>query len=249
LELLETVEVALFRDCFVALGQVVEGATLEFGDDGLRIQEMDTSHRAEVVWRFAPEACDRYNFQDEPLRVEVAVGDVVRALRKARKSDYALLVDYDGERERLAFTFRGELRRRKSVKAERAAGDATPIPRLLHKAKTKLLLGDLKQVLEDFKGYELVTIHANDSGVTFTSGEEVEEETPLLVGGVSVLEHFVEEESKASYDLGWLFPFVRAAARVGEAATLSFSSDMPLQLDVEIPYGELVFYLAPTIVD
>jgi len=244
LELLETTDIVGLRDYFQVLNRVVDEATLGFIEEGIVVRELGAGDTALVEWWLRPEAFDSFNCPD-PLYVGVKTGDVVRVLRKAWKSDYALRIGYDADRGRLVFTFRGVLGRRKSVEAPATEAGDVPMPRLIYKARARLVLDDLKAALDDFKGYDYVSIHADDEAITLRSGEEIEEETPMHRHGDSVLELFVEEESKATYSLDLLAPFMRAASRVSDVATLSFSTDMPLRVDLEIRYGELVYYVAP----
>ena len=112
-----------------------------------------------------------------------------------------------------------------------------------------MLLKTLKRILDDFKDSGHLIIKTSYEEITFSthSYDEVNESTSLEKHNDSILEHKVEKESKAIYKILRLIDFIKEAVKISEAVTIKFSDDMPLTLDVELPRGEMIYYLAPCI--
>ena len=106
-----------------------------------------------------------------------------------------------------------------------------------------------QQLKKEFKGSEYLIIKTSHEEITFSvhSYGEVNESTSLEKYNDNILEHKVEKESKAIYKILLLTDFIKEAVKISEAVTIKFSDDMPVILDVELPRGEMIYYLAPCI--
>ena len=65
-------------------------------------------------------------------------------------------------------------------------------------------------------------------------------------GSEDILGLEVKEPSKATFSLNYLSDMIKSASSVSDIVTVSFSTDMPVKLDFELPQqGKLQYYLAP----
>lgn len=151
--------------------------------------------------------------------------------------------------EEITFTLRSDIIRKKTLKCLNPLEEELPQPKIYFKSHTRILLKTFKRILDDFKGSaEHFTIETNEEGITFSIVSDIANETtPLSRDNDNVLEHRVDEDSKATYTMEYLTSFLKEAIKVSEVATLRLSEDMPLVLDVELPQGKMIYYVAPCI--
>jgi len=247
MKILEMANPVVFRDYLKVLETQFEATNLNFDEDGLRVLQMDPSH-VSLTDLYLPDTSFDYYYVGGPLKVGVNLEEAGAALKKLSKNDSRIQIDLDPEKGRLAFTLFSDLTRRKTINTLEPLEDEVPTPKIIFKSKTRILLDALKRILDDFKGHQHVTIITTEDMILFSVESDVmNEETPLSRYNDNVLEHRVEEPSKARYPMEYLHAFVRAACKVSEVAVLEFSTDMPMRLDVELPMGHLKYWVAHAI--
>jgi len=95
---------------------------------------------------------------------------------------------------------------------------------------------------------EHITINTDYGAITFShEGDKYNETTTLDKDNDNILDHRVEEPTRATYTKSYIEDILKAVVKVSEVATLEFSENMPIKMDIEIPQGTLVYYLAPCI--
>lgn len=125
--------------------------------------------------------------------------------------------------------------------------EEVPQPKIYFKSRTRITSNGLKRILDDLDGPR-VTITTDHDTITFNrEGDDYGETTPLDKDNDNILDHRIEEDSKTTYTKDYLKDIVKAAVKVSEVVSLEFSEDMPIKIDVEIPQGRLVYYVAPCI--
>ena len=80
-----------------------------------------------------------------------------------------------------------------------------------------------------------------------SSGSDNKDETIFPKGHDSVLGLRCNGKASASFNAEVLNKLLEGAKEVSEVVGLSLSDDMPLKMDVELPRGSLVYWLAPAI--
>lgn len=258
--ILETSSPALFRDYLKVLNTMAEEVDLVFDHDGISTLFMDPSHVAMVDFHLPPEHFDRYDIE-EPFTVGLNLETALKALNKITKRDSFLTLEYGYEtqeseetrtqikkNERITLELKSDIKRRKTFQTLEPMGYEVPTPKINFKSTTRIILDVIKRICDDFKGHAHITIETTDQGITFSvNNDEMRETTPIDQRNGNILDHHVEEDTKATYTLSYLSDLVRSMSKISEVTKLEFSEDMPIKLDVEIPQGHLIYYQAPCI--
>ncbi len=247
-----------------AVASLLEEPTLRFSDVGLRVLGMDPSHVAMVDLRLPAEYFDRYvcdEGESSPLRMTVNVSELVRMLGANPRlgRDEGLTVSYDAGGESVGLTLRDKITRGKRVPAldpvDQEVPDAsvpyTSYARVMSEMIRKLVLPDMGDVSEH------VCIQIGDVGVGHSgTGPEIVFSATGDMGscrvayekhGDQVLELRFEESSKATFTGHYLVEIFKGVKGLSEVVGIHLASDMPVKIDVEIPQGQLIYYLAPCI--
>jgi len=66
-------------------------------------------------------------------------------------------------------------------------------------------------------------------------------------GSPSLIELFVEKESRATYSLDLLKAIVGDASSISDTVNMEYSTDNVLRLDFVLPQGKLHLYLSPSL--
>jgi len=233
------------RDLFKILESVNEDVNLCFNENGLTIMVMDPRHVAMLDLDLPSSNFDSY-WVEEPFTLSVNLAEVSKALKKVAKRDHSLT--FERGEDRVTFKLRSDITRCKTLRTLETPEEEIPMPKLFHKSVTRLILKTLKRILDDFKGSPHLTIRATQDEIEFSvSSDILDESTPLRRDNDNILEHRTEEDTRSVYSMPYLTDFINAATRISEVATLSFAEDMPIRIDVEIPQGHLIYYVAPCI--
>jgi len=264
MQLFEVSRPTTFRDYLGCLAVLSEDINLNLDYEGLKVDVMDPSHVALVNFVLPNSYFDSYSVGDSE-RIGVNVKTVLDALGKITKAD-RLSVEYDynihetkdaggnviemsqtRENEKLTLTLVSDIKRKKIIPCLEPLTEEIPTPKIFFKSKTRIILSTLKRIVDDFDG-EHIAITSNQDGVTFShEGDAYSESTPLDKDNDNIIEHKVDEPCKATYTKSYLKDILKAVVKVSEVATLEFSENMPIKMDIEIPQGTLVYYLAPCI--
>jgi len=255
-----------FKDILSCVGALNEDITLQLDYEGLKIETMDPSHVAMVTLKLPRGFFDAYEV-DEPLKIGVNIPTVLKALGKITRNDDYLDAEYEftvntketkddqglviassqtRDNEKLILTLVGDIQRKKTVSCLEPLDEEIPSPRIFFKSKTRMALKTLKRIVEDFDG-EHLTIESDEENIKFSSSHDYDEVTPLNKDNDNILEHRVEEPSKATYTRSYITQILKPVVKVSEVGTLSYSEEMPFKLDAEIPLGTLEYFMAPCI--
>lgn len=253
-----------FRDLLKVVNTVIDEPTFKFSDEGLQVLGMDPSHVAMLDLRLPPEYFDRFDcgaVSGDPVRMTVNSSEWVRMIgsnTRLSKDTYLDLSYEDGDKS-VEFRLRDTLgtTRVKRIPALEPIDDEVPEPKIFFKSYARVLLKDIsKLVLPDMQDVsEHICIQIRDT-------DDPDEQPDLMfsatgdMGSCSVnysrdhaymLELRLEESAKATYTLSYLIDFFKVIKGVSEVIGIHMRTDMPVKLDVEIPQGQLIYYLAPCI--
>ena len=248
MQVFEVSKPLIFRDYLKVLETVNEEPTLELTEEGLTVLTMDPSHVEMVKFELPMQYFDRWGVV-EPVKICLKLDELNRVLKRMNKQDSYMQLDYNHENARATFTLVSDIKRSKSIPTLEILDEEIPSPKIYFKSKTRMILSTYKRILEDFKAsanhFKLETTW---NQIKFsTDSDYAHESTPIDKDNDNILDHRVEEESMAQYEIEQLLDFVKAACKVSEVVNIEFSESMPLKLDVELPQGSMVYYLAPMI--
>ena len=255
-----------FKDYLSCLGVLTEDVTLEMSYDGVKAVIMDPSHVAMVEMLLPRGFFDYYNV-GELEKVSFNIPDMLKALGKITKDDM-LRVEYNyvlktnetkndegvviatsqyKDEEKLVLNLISDIARKKVLPCLQSLDEEVPQPRIYFKSKTRIIAPAFKRIVNDLDG-EHIAISTDYESITFShEGDRYNETTTLDKDNDNILDHRVEEPTRTTYTKSYLEDILKAVVKVSEVITLEFSEDMPVKLDVEIPQGRLVYYVAPCI--
>jgi len=238
----------IFRDYLKVLETINEEPTLELTEDGLTVLTMDPGHVEMIRLELPRQYFDIWSVP-EPVKMCLNIKELNKVLKRMNKQDSQMQLDYDHENARATFTLISDIRRSKSVPTLELLEEEIPSPRIYFKSKTRMILSTFKRILEDFKeNADHFKLETTWNQIKFsTDSDYSHESTPIDKENDNILDHHVEEESTAHYEIEQLLDFVKSACKVSEVVNIEFSDSMPLKLDVELPQGSMVYYLAPMI--
>ena len=248
MQVFEVSKPLIFRDYLKVLETVNEEPTLELTEEGLTVLTMDLGHVEMLRLELPRQYFDLWSVP-EPVKMSLNLEELNRVLKRMNKKDSQMQLDYDHERARATFTLISDIRRNKSIPVLESLDEEIPSPKIYFKSKTRMILSTFKRILEDFKvSAQHFKLETTWNQIKFsTDSDYAHESTPIDKDNENILDHRVEEESMAQYEIEQLLDFVKAACKVSEVVTIEFSESMPLKLDVELPQGSMVYYLAPMI--
>jgi len=247
MQVFEVSKPLIFRDYLKVLEAIHEEQTLRLDQDGLHVRVMDASHWGMLELDLPIQYFDRWGIV-EPVKMCLNVEELNKVLKRMNKQDSYMQLDYNHENARATFTLVSDIKRSKTIPLMEPIDEEPPIPKIFFKSRTRMILSTLKRIIEDFKDAQCFTIETTDAEIKFsTDTEYAKETTPIDKDNDSILEHQVEENSKAIYRTETFLGMLKTFVKVSEVATLEFSDSMPLKLDVELPQGSMVYYLAPMI--
>ena len=259
----------IFRDYLKILSVINEEPVLEFTPDGLNVVSMDPSHVTMIDFSLPREYFDKYTV-DETTRIVLKLPDVLSVLKKLDKLDeqMSFIYEYDVQikeiastqekeeiettkikvNERVKLVLKSDINREKTLLTLEPLEEEIPKPKIYFKSKTRMLLSTFKRIIDDFKDSNHLTIKTDWDSITFSINNDVANEvTSIDKSNCNILNHQVEEKSKAIYQIEHFPKMVTAISKVSEVVNLSISDDMPILIDVELPQGSLQWFMAPCI--
>ena len=243
-----------FRSLLKAIACIQDQPTLVFDEGGLRVLAMDPSHVTMVDFRLPAEAFDRYECV-EPVRVGVALDELIGLMKRVKKNEEVRLSYSDGDKA-IVLSLRDEITRVKKVPALEPLDDEVPEPKILYYAYARVLSGAIQRlVLPDAKDVSVhlcVEIGPDDEGVETLRFSATGDKGSVSVSYPRDHDQVLElrrqrEAEKTTYTLRYLIEIFKGFKDLSEVVGFHLTTDMPLKIEAEIPQGQLVYYLAPCI--
>lgn len=224
-----------------AVATITDEATIEFDSESMHVRAMDPSH-VSLIDVVLPNSCFEtwgYGVKKIGVRVE----DLVKALKKFDKNDYAKFVVEDN------LVVRQE-EQKVSLRLIESASGNTPLPKLNFNAKFWLNKVGVKKMLKFLDFSEMTTIAVNANTVTLASKDDMAEYEHKYDMSNGLAELLIKDESKATYSSEYLKKFLRIVAQVHDEIIFEYSSKMPMRVEVRpFKVGTMHFYLAPRVQD
>ncbi len=237
-----------FRNLVRALAAVVDEGCFNVDEARIWLLAMDSSRVALVDFELPGEFFDEYRCDGEP-RIFIKIDEFLKFLDRVER-DERVKISLDEERARLVIRcIRQGHSRRFTMPILEPLDEEVPQPKILFKSSARILTQGLRRAIRDA---DLVSEHVKievvddmlkmnavgDIGSVYSDWERGDDE---------LLELKAEEDSGATFTLGYLRDIINSAGVSSEVATLELTTDMPIRMDFELPQGKLVYYLAPVI--
>ena len=238
----------LLRDMTTAISILIDEATFNLTQEGLKLRAMDPSRVAMVDFEWPKTVFDEYTCT-EPMKMCINISEMLKLLRRAGK-DESVELSLDEKTGRLQVTIRGKYVRTFNMPTLEAMEEEVPTPKVSFNVSAKATTEGLREAIEDAS---LVSDHVrieadNEKLVMQATGDLMGATIELKKGSDALLNLETKEPSKATFSLSYLSEIVKAAVATSDVATIEFSTDMPIRLDFQQQKeGKLTFYLAPRI--
>jgi len=231
-----------------AISILIDEATFNLTQEGLKLRAMDPSRVAMVDFEWPKTVFDEYTCT-EPMKMCINISEMLKLLRRAGK-DESVELALDEKTGRLQVTIRGKYVRTFNMPTLEAMEEEVPTPKVSFNVSAKATTEGLREAIEDAS---LVSDHVrieadNEKLVMNATGDLMGATIELKKGSDALLNLEAKEPSKATFSLSYLSEIVKAAVATSDVATIEFSTDMPIRLDFQQQKeGKLTFYLAPRI--
>lgn len=225
-----------FLKVFSALDELCDSANIIFGEDGISISSMDSSHVCLVAVKFAKEYFEEYTISST-ITVGIKVSNLVRVLKCVEGS-----VLFECSDDEFYVMTQNDKYNLKTVDID---SDEMDIPSLEVEveitAESSVLQKYIKNIASFGDTVEFKTI--GDDIVMRTSGDigsvELRLDQPATVRG----------QLSASFASRYLVTFLRAA-NISKKIRVNLHSELPVMFSYEFAENSFIkFYLAPKITD
>jgi proliferating cell nuclear antigen len=238
----------MWKTCIGMMVNLVEEAALKFSEEGVRTRAMDPSRVALVDLEIGSGAFSEYQVKG-PTVLGINLLEMDRILSRGKPAD-ELTIELDQSGSGLNLTFRGASTRRLSLPLIDVSEAELPEPKIPFTATVEVLAGALQDGLKDAELFgENVRFEAKGEEFLMSSaGEKGKTEMKLEKGDQALIKIAAKQPTRATYGIAYLSNMLKSAES-GNPVTLSFGTDLPLQLDFPIAEGKgrLRFLLAPRI--
>lgn len=245
----------IFRKTLEALKEIVEEVNIEFNDDGLYVQAMDSSHCSLVSLNFENQGFDTYRCGEK-----TTIGLNLAALLKIIKcgdSNDQLHIEKDPNEALLKIKFEssdGGRRQEFSLNLITLEDESLNIPESEPEAKVEMTCGCFQKICRDMAQFgETIKIKVNEDNIIFqVVGTSTQAVTSFGSNSAANSDDSVSisctESLELSFNIKFLNTFAKAAP-VAEKVTLSLSEKSPLLVTFDLPddIGSIKYYLAPKV--
>ncbi len=242
------VDARQWKGLVTAISTLIDEASFNFDENGMKLRAMDPSHVAMVDFEWSKVVFQEY-VCDGPTKLCVNIGEMLKLLRRVG-GDESVELSLDPKGARLSMTLKGKYTRTFSMATLEPSTEEVPTPKIAFKASARLTTELLKNALDDaqavsdhivfdISGEKLLIKATGDMGNVVV---EVEKGTEELLSLEAM------EPSRATFSLSYLSEMVKASMNLSDILSLELSTDMPIRLNFELPQsGRLQYYLAPRI--
>lgn len=250
--LLESSRPQQFINLLECVEALQDDVTLKFAEDGMHILTMNSNHEAMVELKLPSDFFDVWSGYKGDVSVNLTT--VLKVLGKITKEDelkvYLIPFEEQGRNPKLEFVIRGakSLTRVKKIDGLEPMDEECPQPKIFFKSTTRIITDALKFAIEDLKESQYIQLISTDEGLEFKTVDGISDNsTKFLKGDDNVIDHRLEENSKATYTTEYLVTILKVVNKIAETTSISISEDMPIKVDAELARGILTFYVAPAI--
>jgi len=235
-------EASLWKEVISGASKLVKEITLTAEEGGVKLRALDPSHVVLVDIFFPKESLEEYEAGGESFGLDLE--EFVEIIKRARKDD-SLLLELNGDKLKVSFS--GKLLREFTEPTTEPTFKDLPEPKIDLKAEIRAVPSILRESIEDVEILsDSVTFETN--GEVFRAIGESEIGTAvaeLKSGEEGIISVNSDGEQKSTYGIEY-FSDLLGPIKSAEVAILSFSTDMPAKLTLELPQGaRLVAFVAP----
>jgi len=237
-----------WKNLITAIATLVDEASFNISEEGIRLRAMDPSHVAMVDFEWPKTVFEEY-VCEEPTKLSVNVAEMLKLLRRTGGDESIELILETGS-PKLMMILKSKYTRTFGMSTLEPSTEEAPAPRISFNVSARLTTSLLRNALED-----ATTI--SDHIIFDASGEKLTMRAAGDVGNVVIdvekgtdelLSLETKEDSRSTFSLNYLSEMVRAASNLSDIVQLEFSTDKPIRLNFEMPSkGKLQYYLAPRI--
>lgn len=238
----------VWKTCMGAIVNLLEEARFKFAPEGVSMRAMDPSHVALVDFRLPSNAFEEYRVS-KPVGLGLSLTELNKVLSRARSED-ALIMEHDEEKNRFLITFKGTSSRRFSLPLLDLRESELPEPRLQFSAVVEVMAEVLQDGLRDSETVgENVRFQVTEEGFFMhAEGDGKSTELRLEKGSPAMPKFKLERSCSSMFNVKYLSDMLKAADPK-DLITVSLGEDLPVRLDLRIAGGKgsLSFILAPRI--
>jgi proliferating cell nuclear antigen len=236
-----------------AIQTMVDEATFDVSQDGIRFKGMDPARVALVDLLWPAQSFERFECH-KPDEFTVLIEDFAKLLKRAENKDSVEISRQASDSLSLKF-LGGYSREFKLHLIEPRQNGSTPLPKLAFDSRFVVSQVSFAQALADVSTISnQLTISTTEDRILFSGkGDAGKAQVTLLKGSVDVREIVVTGEAKESvttYNIEYLTKITKAVGGISDSVKLEYSSKMPLRLEFSLSGGGRIhYYLAPRITD
>ncbi len=243
----EFADARVWRYMVASIEKILDESVFVASSEGLSLRALDTSNVVMVDLFYPADAFREFEVEGDEFEFGVSFPLLVKVLRRARKED-SLVLEVDESRITVKFVGRGT--RRFTIPQISLSYEKLPEPRIDFQVEAKMLSTTFRDAIRDLEPIaDVVVLQALDEDRLLLrgSGDVVSAETELSLERGSMIEYSVEDQARASYTLEY-FSYMLQAAQAADMATIRFSEDAPVKVDLEYQAGgRLTFYVSPRV--
>ncbi|MEZ0394171.1 MAG: DNA polymerase sliding clamp [Desulfurococcaceae archaeon] len=239
---LEMPDARLFKAIVDALSDIVDEVAIQLGPEGLRLRALDVSQTALAELELPRDSFADYTFE-EPTNVGVSLAYLSKLLKGVKKGE-RLILELEGDRVKL--TLEAAIRTSFVLRNLDVPAPELTAQGLEFDVEAQLMSNAFRTAIEDISAVsDVIEFQASPGLLRIGGGAGSKAEAKFEEGSPALLLLNVKKESRSSYQASYL-SIPADLSRHAEAATLKFSSDSPLMVELPMGGGKFAFIVAPS---
>ena len=237
-----------FADLMKAINSIIEEATFNLHPEALSLVAMDPAHIVAVKLHISPSSAEQYECP-EPTKFSVNINDLVKALKRAKKTDNLVLELKDNQLYVRLVNLSSNDEREYVLNTLDLPDSNFQLPELSFQASATLDSSMFYNIVDDASNVsDYARIFITPDGFRLVAkGDLGKYEARLERGGTVCWEVDTESEVSASFSLTYLEKIVKAVKNVGEAIRIYLSQNKPVKLDYLGSGVGLTYLVAPRV--
>ncbi len=229
-----------FKSCLSAIQLIIEDATFEINEAGIKCRGIDPSNVSFVSIDFPKNTFVKYEC-DEDSKFTVRTSELLEIVKRAKNNEEVTL-EMGDKVNALQIYINGK---KHYVLPLLIMDKESPSPNLKHQSKTTLKFTDFVDYVKDIKVVADNFIVETDGNVLKLSGKGDKGNVDVETEGV--VDQKEEGNLRAEYMLEFLFNTIKTISGGFDNVILEHGLDLPLKLTFESDTGTLVYVQAPKV--
>lgn len=235
-----------------AIAIIIDEATFTITLNGVNLKALDPGRVVMVVFNYPKEAFEEFSVSREgPITFNIK--EALKILRRTGKDDTAELVMVSDSARLFLKVHSKHAERLFDIPTLESSEEELPEPKLSLEAKIKLTTQVLNSAVEDAA---IVSDHVKILTVPeifeLKATGDMTTADIKLVKGISpdlldLEKQDLTKPTSATFSLEWLKAMSKTIKDISDVVVVSYSTDMPIQIDVQNTKGSMTFYQAPRI--